>query len=492
MNVNINTASNWIQNGEDNNQYGMQMLTNGGMLLRGKGVNSINGVNFIDFHYTADHKLNTIGALRGNSNFTFAYAVEPDPLVSLRYISSADNINWQRSALETGRSLIWRGLPATYAEKGSIVTMPELFKVETNGNVTFASVNAAGGGSDGVLWANSFGRLQKFSSGVPQNLINRTNLDADLLDGQHGGYYYSPSNLPAGDGNGILSGGDQIIPLNTHARWYTYATAPAGSGNLKFGHLSLGIYENEFEALDELGVGVKLYNDIGTNGESQEAGLKISSLATFGDIKLTADELVMNTTGVDKKLNWSGSLLRYFFGPDTDDQYQVFPNARPSTSSVQVTEPDGTTAWNQYTKTYTTSPSGDITLTNTSTITLPDLAITGILAGNYQVEIMIPWNDLGVDDADADVRYSFLVTGADNDDSGYAIGSPLNIEYIKLLWSDFVNVNNSAPSADNMVILSGYLVVPTLATFSVRAACLTSGENILVKKGGYLKLTKTN
>jgi hypothetical protein len=482
MNTSLNTAGNFIQNGTG--QHGLTMLENGGMLLRGNGSSSINGVNFIDFRYTATHKLNTIGALRGSSNFVFSYAVEPNPLVNFEYISSADNIAWPRTSFETGDALIWRGLPATVAAMGSVVALPELFKVETDGQAFFPSAQAAGGGSDGVLYGNSAGRLQKYSNGVPQNLINRTNLDADLLDGQHGSYYYSPANLPAADGNGIYST-SATIPVGRVASAASHTGGTVGRTKLHFAEAGASSsrhtgFQSFAQASD---TGVKLDHRVNNVGATLSSSLELSNLVDKSSF--SNDTWYYN--------NAANTVLRGFRFVGDKPAIRVgsasfidMPAALPAhNNSAWIVDANG--SGGKYKPvSYRAAKDRAVTLTNTSFATDAELQLN-VPVGNYDVRCKLIFQG---ENTNSELMYRVSSATTIGNVNAYTSKgeSVLTQAFTGNTFGELYRTENAA--GVHMIIIEGTLQVFGASTLvAVQRGVLDADDSVTLEQGSFIELT---
>ena len=97
----------------------------------------------------------------------------------------------------------------------------------------------------------------KFSDGTILDSATPAGVDADLLDGQHGSYYYSPSNLPAAPPTGMTLQASGTITLS----YYGYHTL---SGTDKLGILMVrNVYSSKWARV----YGVNTDSFVSTNAD---------------------------------------------------------------------------------------------------------------------------------------------------------------------------------------------------------------------------------
>ncbi|WP_298479080.1 hypothetical protein [uncultured Maribacter sp.] len=103
-------------------------------IIRSGEASSTTGTTLIEGKYSGDNVTAIIGTKRSSGVLTLSYGVRPNNTAT-NYISSANNVAFQRSALEIGNGLSFQSTSGGVSIPiNSVVPMNELFKISPNGN----------------------------------------------------------------------------------------------------------------------------------------------------------------------------------------------------------------------------------------------------------------------------------------------------------------------------------------------------------------------
>lgn len=103
-------------------------------IIRAGEASSTTGTTLIEGNYSGDNVTAVIGTRRSSGALTLSYGVRPNN-TAINYISSANNVAFQRSALEIGNGLSFQSTAGgVNIPINSVVPMTELFKISPNGN----------------------------------------------------------------------------------------------------------------------------------------------------------------------------------------------------------------------------------------------------------------------------------------------------------------------------------------------------------------------
>ncbi|HNQ17363.1 MAG TPA: hypothetical protein PKH60_04660, partial [Candidatus Woesebacteria bacterium] len=225
-------------------------------------------------------------------------------------------------------------------------TNPNNFKLQVNGNVGAQTNNTSTLGSSSVRWANIYSVLGNYSGQITSSLATgtspfavssttvNTNLNADLLDGQHGSYY-----LPAGN----VSGTTNYVAKFT-------GTNSVGNSNIFDNGTNVGIGttspNTKLHLLGDLTItgGIRPATDGTTALQLQKAnGTSVLDVDTTNSNVLVSGKLIANGFVIDKT-NQDMLISRHtggevaFRSQTTNGRSQIIlsPNGAPTYSRARM------------------------------------------------------------------------------------------------------------------------------------------------------------
>ena len=97
------------------------------------------GSEAFSIKYIGGQKVNVISSARSNSAWSFGFGVKPSNTTIGEFISTVDNINWSRGALLVDETLKFYTATAQNTAVGSTVSMTEVFRTTTAGDLLLTS-----------------------------------------------------------------------------------------------------------------------------------------------------------------------------------------------------------------------------------------------------------------------------------------------------------------------------------------------------------------
>lgn len=173
----INSGGNMLFGGANN------AWQNDGRIIVGN-ERSVAGQTGLSITYNDSHTVCNFGGMYSTSDILLGYGVESSTSAGDTFVSTVNNVAWERGALTIGNDIVFRNSSAVSVAQGSPVTMTERFRFDSNGylgiatnspqryldiNVGSASaptnkghirlrVGGSGGGDGGIEWrGSSFG-----------------------------------------------------------------------------------------------------------------------------------------------------------------------------------------------------------------------------------------------------------------------------------------------------------------------------------------------
>jgi len=318
--------------------------------------------------------------------------------------------------------------------------------------------------------------------------FNTTNNNFEGYDGSSWGSFQSGD----GDGNGIEDGGDVSVPLNTDVQGYSYSGSAAFDTRQQWGHNVSGDYTNGWYTAGANGLGLKHEAVFNSSGVLQSEPYYQSYGANFEYTRLLPKGISHNSNGRYFMLDFYGSKPRTFYDTGTDDWYQSGQDARPTEDAVQVTDSDGLSTWNPYTRVYSVALSSNVSYTTTTNAEIAGLSITGIVPGTYKVEYSITWQDATspASSGNPDFTYNFVTVGENTTGSGWKSAS---FQEVLNPWSDTFDAadNNGVGEVILTSDNSGKIRFTTTGQFKFAMENFEAGTNTLIA-GSYIRLIKVD
>ena len=121
-------------------------VKNSGVIIDGAGnITASNtssaqgGSEAFSIKYIEGQKVNVISSTRSNSTWSFGFGVKPSNTTIGEFISTVDNINWSRGALLVDDTFKFLRATAQVTPIGSTVSMTEVFRTTTAGDLLLTS-----------------------------------------------------------------------------------------------------------------------------------------------------------------------------------------------------------------------------------------------------------------------------------------------------------------------------------------------------------------
>lgn len=299
------------------------------------------------------------------------------------------------------------------------------------------------------------------------------------------------------DGNGIEDGGDVAVPINTDVRGFSYPGSASFDTRLEIGHAAAGEYRNGFYSYDGSGFNYfKLRNYMSSAGVSDEVGLLVGHGSSFTSADYRGNEIFVNGSFNDMRLNWEASKWRFFFDDGPTDFYEVWPSERPSEPSTATVDIDGDVEWVRQPKEYfglfnLTS----LTVTGTTPQAIPGMAITGIDAGTYKVELFF---NFGSSVSSTSIENFSMILDATNDTwGGLTEIAQGEIDQYQHQIDDFGSTqffsaqNAHTLPGKNVLIREGIAKFSNGGTMTFNASAFAgTSHNLQVFEGSYIRLVK--
>lgn len=112
------------------------------------------GSEAFSIKYVEGQKPNVISSARSSSAWSFGFGVKPSSTTAGEFISTVDNSIWKRGTLLVADTLTFLKAPAQDTAVGSTVSMTEVFRTTSSGNLLLTSGTGAlgyGTGSGGTV-----------------------------------------------------------------------------------------------------------------------------------------------------------------------------------------------------------------------------------------------------------------------------------------------------------------------------------------------------
>lgn len=108
------------------------------------------GSEAFSIKYEEGQKPNVISAARSSSAWSFGFGVKPSGTTAGEFISTVDNANWPRGTLLVDETLKFLKAPAQNTAIGSTVSMTEVFRTTSRGDLLLTSGTGALGYGEGA------------------------------------------------------------------------------------------------------------------------------------------------------------------------------------------------------------------------------------------------------------------------------------------------------------------------------------------------------
>ena len=112
------------------------------------------GSEAFSIKYTVGQKPNVISSARSSSAWSFGFGVKPSGTTAGMFISTVDNANWPRGTLLVDETLKFLKAPSQNTAVGSTVSMTEVFRTTSGGDLLLTSGTGAlgyGAGAGGTV-----------------------------------------------------------------------------------------------------------------------------------------------------------------------------------------------------------------------------------------------------------------------------------------------------------------------------------------------------
>jgi hypothetical protein len=270
------------------------------------------------------------------------------------------------------------------------------------------------------------------------------------LDGVDGTSGADGSDAPA-DGNGIEDGGEVLVPQNTFIKAYSYGNSLQFDTQIQLGNYSSGAWYNSFASYDNVGAGFYLRNNINSNGQQVDAGLRIYDRTTFGSIDYRGDRIFSTGNFGTRVIDFRHTVARWYFGVGANDWYEMELNERPLEKSVKMIDTDGTASWETIAGPKRSTRTTNLTRQTTSRTEDTALKSEPLSVGLYRFKVVLKYRG---SNAGTDLRYEIQRTFALTDFTFNRSDAPTSLTGIQG-FPYTADVATASSSDSHIVIIEG-------------------------------------